>query len=139
VIDYALEGSYKIDGVESHPSFHLLKENLRKYTLEWVSNISGVAADTIRRIATEFAHAAQVGSTITIDGHQLPLRPVSSVTLRGGIAHENALSVSGQQGAQAIAFMNAPSPAMRLQGVCPKNKCWNWLNLYPMERVLENW
>jgi anaerobic selenocysteine-containing dehydrogenase len=89
VVDYALEGAYKIDGVESHPSFHLLKENLKKYTPETVSKISGVAADTIRRIATEFAHAAQVGSTITIDGHQLPLRPVSSITLRGGIAHEN--------------------------------------------------
>ena len=47
------------------------------------SKVSEVPAETIRRIATEYAEAAQIGSTITIDGHQLPFRPVASVTFRG--------------------------------------------------------
>jgi molybdopterin-containing oxidoreductase family molybdopterin binding subunit len=55
-----------------------------------VSRISDVPAETIVRIATEYAHAAQIGSTIVIQGHQLPLRPVASVTFRGGEGHENA-------------------------------------------------
>jgi molybdopterin-containing oxidoreductase family molybdopterin binding subunit len=90
VIDYALEGTYLINGVKCQPAFQLLKEHLKKYTPEMASRVSTVPAETIRRIATEFAQAAQVGSTITIDGHQLPFRPVSSTTLRGGESHGNA-------------------------------------------------
>ena len=92
--DYALEGTYQVNGVGCHPSFQLLKEHLKKYTPEMASAISTVPPGTIRRIATEFAQAAQVGSTITIDGHHLPLRPVASVTFRGGEAHENAGNTS---------------------------------------------
>jgi anaerobic selenocysteine-containing dehydrogenase len=91
IIDYALEGTYQVNGVECHPSFCQFKENLKKYTPETASKVSGVPEETIRRIATEFAEAAQIGSTVTIDGHQLPLRPVASVTARGGMAHENAV------------------------------------------------
>lgn len=90
ITDYALEGSYQVSGVECHPSFQLVKDHLKKYTPEIASEVSSVPAETIRRIAIEFAQAAQIGSTITIDGHQLPLRPVASVTLRGAEAHENA-------------------------------------------------
>ena len=90
ITNYALEGTYQVDGVECHPSFQLFKENLKKYSPEMASKVSSVPAETIRRIAAEFAQAAQIGSTITIDGHQLPFRPVSSVILRGGEAHGNA-------------------------------------------------
>ena len=90
IIDYALEGTYQVNGVSCRPSFYLLKEHLKKYTPQMASKVSGIPADTIRRIATEFAHAAQVGSIITIEGHQLPFRPVASVTLRGSECHENA-------------------------------------------------
>jgi len=90
ITDFALEGAYSMDGAECHPSFQLVKEHLKKYTPEMASKVSTVPAETIRRIATEFAKAAQVGSTITIDGHELPFRPVSSTTLRGGEGHGNA-------------------------------------------------
>lgn len=90
ISDYALEGTYRVNGVECHPSFQLVKENLKKYTPEMASKVSTVPAETIRRIATEFAQAAQVGSTIRMQGHQLPLRPVASTTFRGGEAHSNA-------------------------------------------------
>ena len=54
------------------------------------SEISSIPAETIRRIATEFATEARVGSTITIDGHILPFRPVAAVIFRGGQGHENS-------------------------------------------------
>ncbi|MBI2850532.1 MAG: molybdopterin-dependent oxidoreductase [Chloroflexi bacterium] len=88
--DYALEGCYEFRGIKCQPSFQLLKEHLKQYTPEMASEISSIPADTIRRIATEFATEARVGSTITIDGHTLPYRPVSAVIFRGGQGHENS-------------------------------------------------
>jgi molybdopterin-containing oxidoreductase family molybdopterin binding subunit len=91
IIDYALEGSFQVNGLECRPSFQLFKENLKKYSPQMASKVSSIPAETIRRIATEFAHAAQIGSTITIEGHQLPFRAVASTTCRGSGAHENAV------------------------------------------------
>ncbi len=90
VKDYALEGEYKAEGIECQPAFHLIREHLKKYTPEMASEISTVPGETIRRIATEFAEAARIGSTITIDGHELPFRPASAVLFRGGEGHENS-------------------------------------------------
>lgn len=90
ITDYALEGTYSVNGVECHPSFHLVKEDLKQYSPQMASEVSTVPADTIRRIATEYGQAAHVGTNITIDGHQLPHRPVSSTIFRGGEGHENA-------------------------------------------------
>jgi molybdopterin-containing oxidoreductase family molybdopterin binding subunit len=88
--EYALCGEYEVNGVKCHPAFQLLKDHLRKYTAEYASEISTVPARTIRRIAQEFLEAAQVGSTITIEGIQLPFRPASAVLFRGGEGHENS-------------------------------------------------
>lgn len=90
VTDPDLEGAYRVNGVECHPAFRLLKEHLKTYTPEMASGVSQVPPGTIRRIAAEYAEAAQVGSTVTIDGHALPFRPVASVTFRGGEGHGNA-------------------------------------------------
>jgi molybdopterin-containing oxidoreductase family molybdopterin binding subunit len=89
--DYALEGSYEVDGIECQPSFQLLKEHVKKYTPEMAAEVSTVPAETIRRIAREFGEAASIGSTIEIDGKLLPLRPVSSVIFRGGEGHTNSM------------------------------------------------
>lgn len=88
--DYALTGDYEVNGVKCQPSFQLLKEHLKQYTLEMASKVSTVPGETIRRIATEFATEARIGSTITIDGHTLPYRPVAAVIFRGGQGHENS-------------------------------------------------
>ncbi|MDP6501938.1 MAG: molybdopterin-dependent oxidoreductase, partial [Dehalococcoidales bacterium] len=96
--DYALEGEYEFRGIKCQPSFQLLKEHLKQYTPEMASRASTVPAETIRRIATEFAHEAQVGSTITIDGHNLPYRPVAAVVFRGGQGHENAYHICSAVG-----------------------------------------
>jgi len=89
-INYALEGEYEVDGVKCQPAFELIKEHLKSYTPEMASEVSTVPATVIRRIATEFAEAASIGSTITIDGCHLPFRPASAILFRGGEGHENS-------------------------------------------------
>lgn len=88
--DYALEGCYEFRGISCQPAFQLLKEHLKQYTPEMASKVSSIPAETIRRIATEFANEARVGSTINIKGHILPYRPVAAILFRGGEGHGNA-------------------------------------------------
>jgi len=89
--DYALSGNYEVDSVKCQPAFQMLKEHLKEYTPEMASKVSTVPGDTIRRIAKEYAEASQVGSTIVIDGVELPYRPVGVGIFRGGQGHTNSL------------------------------------------------
>ena len=97
--EYALTGDYEVKGIQCRPGFQLLKDHLKTYTPEYASEISNVPPETISRIADEFSEAAKIGSTITIDGHELPYRPAAAVVFRGGQGHENShhtcLAVSG--------------------------------------------
>ena len=61
--DFALDGTYKVNGIKYRPAWQALKEHLKKFPVERASQASGVPAETIRRSATEFAQAAQGGST----------------------------------------------------------------------------
>lgn len=88
--DYALGGEYEVRGINCRPAFQLIREHLKSYTPEMASKVSTVPAETIRRIATEFAQEAKVGSTIMIEGKDFPFRPVSAVLFRGGEGHENS-------------------------------------------------
>ena len=89
--DFALDGAYEVNGIACRPCWDALKESFKEWTPEKASEISSVPAATIRRIAVEFATAAQVGSTITIDGHQLPYRPVACMHIRSAGTHQNGL------------------------------------------------
>ncbi len=100
-IDYALEGEFEVNGIKCHPAFQLVREDLKKWTPEKANEISTVPADTIRRIASEFAQAARVGSTIVIDGKELPFRPVSAIIFRGAEGHENSYHTCA-----AVALLN---------------------------------
>ena len=92
--DYALEGTYETPGGMGRPAFELFKEQIRPYTPEWAAEITSVPAATIRRLAQELGEAAQIGSTITIDGNQYPYRPASVAGYRGLGAHTNGLHSS---------------------------------------------
>ncbi len=93
--DFALEGTYAVKGIEvgpdgeTHsvekgtPSFQLLLKHVKDYTPEWASGITDVPAETIRRIAKEFAENAAIGATVSIEGVELPLRPVAIELGRG--------------------------------------------------------
>jgi len=87
--DYDLDNMHEYDGMKCWPSWILFKENLKENTPEKASEISSVPATVIRRIATEYATAASIGSTVTIDGHQLPYRPVATFNIRAAGAHSN--------------------------------------------------
>jgi len=88
--EYALEGSYEVNGKPCKPAWALLKNRFAEYDAEKVEKISEIPAETLRRIAREFAEAASIGSTITIDGKELPFRPVSTYNVRAAVTHTNA-------------------------------------------------
>jgi phenylacetyl-CoA:acceptor oxidoreductase len=93
----ALEGEFLVDGTEegpdgerwrharqkARPSFDLFREHLKDATPEWASAECDVPADTIRRIADEFAVHSRVGATIEIEGQTLPLRPAGIILGKG--------------------------------------------------------
>lgn len=87
----ALEGSFEVDGVPCQPAFQLLKSHLGKFTPEWAEPITTISAQAIRRLASEFAHEARVGSTIVIDGVTLPYRPAAAIAFRGSQGHMNSV------------------------------------------------
>ncbi len=87
--DPAIAGSYEAQGRPARPSFELLREHVARYTPEKTEEITTIPAATVRRIATEFGEAAQVGKTINIDGVDLPLRPVCVDWARGTQGHKH--------------------------------------------------
>ncbi|MCA8292385.1 molybdopterin-dependent oxidoreductase [Burkholderia sp. AU30198] len=56
----ALDGRYTLDdGTPVAPSFTLLREQVAECTPEWAADITGIAADTIRRLAREMETVAR--------------------------------------------------------------------------------
>ncbi len=88
--DVAIEGRYLIAGVTATPAFSILGEHVKKYNPEMVSEITTVPPNTIRRLAREFGSAARIGSTIVIDGKELPYRPVAVGWFKGASAHKHS-------------------------------------------------
>ncbi|MDP6174157.1 MAG: molybdopterin-dependent oxidoreductase, partial [Rhodospirillales bacterium] len=86
----ALDGSYDVDGVSCQPSFALLREHLKIYTPEHSKEISTIPASDIRRLATEFATEARIGSNIVLDGVEVPYRPAAAIAFRGNQGHVNS-------------------------------------------------
>ncbi|MBI2875770.1 MAG: molybdopterin-binding protein, partial [Candidatus Tectomicrobia bacterium] len=69
----------------------LLKDHVRQYTPEGAEKVSDIRAETLRRISREFGEAARIGSTIEIEGHHLPYRPVGVLYFKGSQAHRHCL------------------------------------------------
>jgi anaerobic selenocysteine-containing dehydrogenase len=94
-----LLGSFTLeDGTAVKPAFQLLKERVEEYTPEWAAGITGVPADTIRRLAHE------MGVTARDQKIELPIpwtdcwdtehpsvtgNPVAFHAMRGLAAHSN--------------------------------------------------
>ncbi len=88
IVDYALEGEYDSGLV---PAFQLLKNSLKEWTPERVSEITTVPASDIREISEEFAEAAEIGRTIQISGKEYPLRPACFQYYRGAQSHKHGV------------------------------------------------
>ena len=86
----ALDGEYDVGGVACQPAFALLGEHLKSYTPERAAEITTIPTDNIRRLATEFATEARIGSTIVIDGVTVPYRPAAAIAFRGSQGHKNS-------------------------------------------------
>ena len=86
--DIALDGSYDVEGEKVRPAFQFIKDAYKEYTPEWAEKVTTVPAATIRRLAKELGDAAQIGSSITIDGEVYPFRPVSVNWYRGAQGHK---------------------------------------------------
>ena len=97
--DPYLLGEYILkDGTEVKTAFQLLVDRVKEYTPEWAENITGIPADTIRRLAHE------MGVTARDQKIELPIawtdvwgkehetvtgNPVSFHAMRGLAAHSN--------------------------------------------------
>jgi len=96
--DPFLFGEFDLNGTPVKPSFQLLKERVEQYTPEWAEGVTGVPADTIRRLAYE------MGVTARDQRIELPIawtdswgnehdtvtgNPVAFHAMRGLAAHSN--------------------------------------------------
>jgi sulfite dehydrogenase (quinone) subunit SoeA len=99
--DPRLMGNYRLDmdgGIPVKPAFQLLKERLEPCTPEWAAEITGIPAETIRRLAHE------MGVTARDQKIELPIpwtdcwdnehpsvtgNPVAFHAMRGMAAHSN--------------------------------------------------
>ena len=97
--DPRLMGEFKLeDGTPVKPSFQMLVDRVKEYTPEWAAGITGIPADTIRRLAHE------MGVTARDQKIELPIawtdiwgkdhetvtgNPVAFHAMRGLAAHSN--------------------------------------------------
>jgi anaerobic selenocysteine-containing dehydrogenase len=87
-VEPALTGSYTVDGKTYRTAFEVFKEGIKEVTPGYASEVTGVPADTIKRMAKEFGEHARIGATIVKEGKTLRYRPVAIHTFRGISAHE---------------------------------------------------
>ena len=97
--DPRLLGSYTLeDGTPVKPAFQLLKDRVEEYTPEWAEQITGVPAETIRRLAHEMGVVArdqrielpiQWTDVWGNDHDSVVGNPVAFHSMRGLAAHSN--------------------------------------------------
>ena len=98
-VDPNLIGDFKLeDGTPCKPAFTLLRERVEKYTPEWAEGVTGIDADTIRRLAHEMGIVArdqkielpiQWTDAWGKDHDTVTGNPVSFHSMRGLAAHSN--------------------------------------------------
>jgi len=97
--DPFLMGEFTLDdGTPVKPAFQLLKESVEEYTPEWASTVTGIPAETIRRLAHEMGIVARdekielpIAWTDTWGREHATVtgNPVSFHAMRGLAAHSN--------------------------------------------------
>ncbi len=89
----ALSGTFDVNGKLARPAFDVIMDHYKELTPEWAEALTGIPAATIRRITAELVDAAQIGSTIDINGFTFPYRPALVFSGRGAISHRGGANV----------------------------------------------
>lgn len=76
-VDAALFGRFDVGGQAAKPALQVFKDQLARNTPAWAEGICDVPARDIERLALDLGQNAMIGATTTIDGIQVPLRPVA--------------------------------------------------------------
>jgi molybdopterin-containing oxidoreductase family molybdopterin binding subunit len=116
----ALEGRHEAGGRACATVLELLKERVARWTPEAASEVTGVPAETIRRMAKEFGVAAGIGRTIEIEGYELPLRPAAALYFKGAHGHDNAwpTSLAIELLNEIVGASNVPGGLLGTNPVC---------------------
>ena len=89
IASLALEGAYTVDGVACKTGFQLYADSIKNYMPEDAEKITTVPAARIRQVAKELGEAACIGSTITLDGVEMPYRPAAVDSFSGISRHKH--------------------------------------------------
>lgn len=119
-----LTGAFSVQNESCSPAFELLKSHLKRYSVEWASQITTIPESTIRRVAQEFAHEAKIGSTIEIDKKILPFRPVSVAFDKGVSAHKHSMETSRAIMAIPLVLGAIDVPGGTIGGPPPVSPWW---------------
>ena len=97
--DPFLLGEFSLsDGTPVKPAFQLLVDRVKDYTPEWAASVTGISADTIRRLANEMGvtardHRIELPISWTdawgVDHDTVTGNPVAFHAMRGLAAHSN--------------------------------------------------
>jgi sulfite dehydrogenase (quinone) subunit SoeA len=108
--DPYLLGEFRLnDGTAAKPAFQLLQERVKDYTPEWAAGITGIPAETIRRLAYEMGVTARdqrielpIAWTDSwgVEHESVTGNPVAFHAMRGLAAHSN-----GFQTIRALAIL----------------------------------
>lgn len=129
--DFALDGNFTVNKVSCKPAFALLKEHVKKYTPDYASEITTIPGETIKRLAKEFGETASIGSTINIQGKEMPYRPVMLGYFKGPQGHRHAAmtAMAFETLTEIIGSSSVPggliAPGARSLGN-PWNPEWAW-------------
>jgi len=126
VKDCTILGEYTVNGAKCIPAFQLLKNSVKKWTPEAASRVTTIPTETIRRITKEFAEASNIGGTITIQGVELPYRPVAVDWSKGTSGHAHAYL-----SCWSIALLNIVVGAIGVPG--------SWLGQNPVNLTGPKW
>ena len=137
--DPFLMGDFKLaDGTPVKPAFQLLKERVEEYTPEWAEDITGIPAETIKRLAHEMGITARdekielpiAWTDVWDNEHQsVTGNPVAFHAMRGLAAHSNGFQTIRAMGIlmSILGTIDRPggfrhkAPFPRPIPPCPKN------------------
>ncbi|MEO6270366.1 MAG: molybdopterin oxidoreductase family protein [Lautropia sp.] len=145
----ALGGYYKLDdGTRVAPSFQLLKERVQETTPEWATQITGIPAERIRRLARE------LGETALHHAFELPIpwtdawgaqhptvtgRPVAFHAMRGLAAHSNGFQTTRALAVLMSVLGTIDRPGgFRHKAPYPRHIVPNYRTIYSPDQVRPN-